>query len=317
MVFVSAAAACLCAIGPDLALAASVSTANGTVFGPNVYVFDSSMPAADIQSIATAIYKKMESNQFGSERYALLFKPGKYDVTFNVGFYTHVAGLGRNPDDVNINGGVTVNAKWMDDCQRDLQFLADAGKLRRHPVGHQGRHAHRRLPGRAAAAAARQGDAAPVRLRRSLEAGWASGGFLADSVVDGKVLPASQQQWLSRNSKWGKWTNGVWNMVFVGCVNAPSGAFPNPPYTVVNQTPVIREKPYLYVDSDGKYSRLRSGAAEATAQGVSWAAGPTPGKSVSIDQFYIAQPSTATAASINAALAAGKHILFTPGNLLA
>jgi hypothetical protein len=144
-------------------------------------------------------------------------------------------------------------------------------------------------------------------------AGYASGGFLADSLVDGKVVPASQQQWLSRNSKWSQWTNGVWNMVFVGCTNAPGGAFPNPPYTVVNRTPVIREKPYLYVDDAGRYCVFVP-ALQTNTQGVSWAAVSTPGKSIPIDRFYIAQPSTARAASINSALAAGKHILFTPGN---
>jgi hypothetical protein len=143
-------------------------------------------------------------------------------------------------------------------------------------------------------------------------AGWASGGFLADSLVDGQVVPASQQQWLSRNSKWSRWSNGVWNMVFVGCENTPKGAFPNPPYTVVNKTPVIREKPFLQVDRAGRYSVFVP-ALQKNTQGVSWAASPTPGKSVSIDDFYIAKPTTDTAASINAALASGKHILFTPG----
>src|SRR5262249_41810311 len=41
--------------------------------------------------------------------------------------------------------------------------------------------------------------------------------------------------------------------------------------------------------------------------------GPTPGKSIPIDRFHVAQPSTAKAKSINAALAEGKHVLFTPG----
>ena len=141
---------------------------------------------------------------------------------------------------------------------------------------------------------------------------WSSGGFLADSVVDGEVVPASQQQWLSRNSKWSRWSNGVWNMVFVGCTNAPEGNFPNPPYTVVKKTPVIREKPYLCVDRAGEYFVFVP-ALKTDAQGTSWAAGHTPGKAVPIDQFYIAQPSTTTAAKINAALADGKNILFTPG----
>lgn len=41
--------------------------------------------------------------------------------------------------------------------------------------------------------------------------GWASGGFMADSVVDHQVLPGSQQQWLSRNNRHGSWANAVWN----------------------------------------------------------------------------------------------------------
>ena len=54
--------------------------------------------------------------------------------------------------------------------------------------------------------------------------------------------------------QWGGWNNAVWNMVFVGCENTPGNTFPDPPYTVVDRTPVIREKPYLYVDQSGEYS---------------------------------------------------------------
>src|SRR3954451_9323989 len=107
------AVAVLCAVVPPVALGNSARKANSTLFGPNVFVFDPKMPAADIQKTATDIFSKMEANQFGSQRYALLFKPGKYDVTFNVGFYTHVAGLGQNPDDVTVNGGVNVTAEWL------------------------------------------------------------------------------------------------------------------------------------------------------------------------------------------------------------
>src|SRR5262249_5793222 len=128
-------------------------------------------------------------------------------------------------------------------------------------------------------------------------------------------VPASQQQWLSRNSTWSHWNNGVWNMVFVGCNNAPAGQFPNPPYTVVKKTPVIREKPYFYVDDSDRYFVFVP-ALQTSTQGVSWADGPTPGTSIALDRFYIAQPAAASAARINAALAAGKHILFTPGHYL-
>ena len=57
------------------------------VLGKNVYVFDTEDKAEDIQSKVTEIFKKQETNQFGDERYALLFKPGTYDKSLlvNVG----------------------------------------------------------------------------------------------------------------------------------------------------------------------------------------------------------------------------------------
>jgi hypothetical protein len=45
-------------------------------FGPNVMIFDPTMSTRDIQRTVDAIATKQLSNQFGVERYALLFKPG-------------------------------------------------------------------------------------------------------------------------------------------------------------------------------------------------------------------------------------------------
>jgi hypothetical protein len=76
-------------------------------FGPNVKIFDPSMPLAQIQATVDAIAKQQVGNQFGRERYALLFKPGTYGtaehpLNFQVGYYTQVAGLGLSPKDVVI-----------------------------------------------------------------------------------------------------------------------------------------------------------------------------------------------------------------------
>ena len=297
---------------PAMVLADLVPTANTTIFGPNVYVFDSSMPAAGIQGIAAGIFTKMEANQFGTERYALFFKPGEYHVNFNVGFYTQVAGLGQNPDDVQIKGGVNVNAQWMKNANATCNFWRSLENFAITPLSAKG---FTRIAVSQAAPLRRlhiKGDLQMFDFDARWNAGWGSGGFLADSVVDGNVVPASQQQWLSRNCKWANWGNAVWNMVFVGCLNSPAGAFPKPAYTVIERTPVIREKPYLYIDKTGSY-RVFVPALQTDTKGVSWAAGPTPGTSIPIEEFYIAQPEIASAARINAALAAGKHILFTPG----
>src|SRR5437016_607615 len=82
-------------------------------FGPRVLIFDPSMPMSTIQSQLDAVIAKQESNQFGPERFAYFFKPGKYDLDVQVGFYMQVLGLGRSPDDVAITGAVRSLANWM------------------------------------------------------------------------------------------------------------------------------------------------------------------------------------------------------------
>ena len=314
-----AALAAFLLLAAGIVRAEPVAKANTTIFGPNVYVFDATMPGAEIRRTVMDIFKRMETNQFGSQGYALLFKPGTYPISFSVGFYTHVAGLGRNPDEVLINGGVTVNAQWeggkaLDNFWRTLENFAVRPSIT--------------VPNYTTAGVTRIAVSQATSLRRlhvegeldlfdvwsscMCGAGYASGGFLADSKVDGKVLPASQQQWLARNSSWANWANAVWNMVFVGCENAPGNTFPDPAYTAVDKTPVIREKPYLYLDGSGNFA-VFAPALQRDTHGVSWASGPTPGASLPISQFHIAQPSTDTAATLNEALAAGKNILFTPG----
>ena len=42
------------------------------------------------------------------------------------------------------------------------------------------------------------------------EVGYASGGFLADSLVDGDILAGGQQQWFTRNVQAKAWKGGTW-----------------------------------------------------------------------------------------------------------
>src|SRR6202140_4911775 len=82
-------------------------------FGPNVYVFNASMPLSQIQATVDAVATQQVSNQFGTQRYALLFESGTYGsstnpLNFQVGYYTAVAGLGHSPQDVVINGSIDV-----------------------------------------------------------------------------------------------------------------------------------------------------------------------------------------------------------------
>jgi len=85
-----------------------------SVLGKNTYVFSPTDNKDEIQEKVSQIFARQESNQFGDERYALLFKPGDYGTSLeiNVGFYTQVMGLGILPTDTNINK-LWVNADWM------------------------------------------------------------------------------------------------------------------------------------------------------------------------------------------------------------
>ena len=307
----------LFALLPGTIFAEPASTANSTLFGPNVYVFDPSMPSAEVQTIVDDIYHKMESNQFASQGYALLFKPGTYKNRFYAGFYTQVSGLGRSPDDVTIDGALSVNAKWADGMALDnfWRAMENIAILPSADVPWQYTKGMTRIAVSQAAPLRRvhvKGELQLFDWGSKGNVGYASGGFLADSKVDAAVIPASQQQWLSRNSTWGSWKNAVWNMVFVGCENAPGDTFPEPAYTVIDKTPVIREKPYLCLDDSGKFAVFVP-ALQHDTRGISWANGPTEGKFLAIDQFYVAQPEKDTTATLNAALAAGKSLLFTPG----
>lgn len=289
-----------------LAPLALFSFAAAPDLGPNVLIL--APGEHNVQARIDAVFARQERSEFGAGRYALLFRPGDYTADVQVGYYTHVAGLGRSPDDVRIAGAVRVTAKWTEDHNATINFWRSAENLSVTPTGAD----------RVNVWAVSQGTSLRrVHVRGDLhlwDGGWASGGFLADCRVDGRVNSGTQQQWLSRNDSWGAWIGSSWNMVFVGVDNAPAGRWPDPAFTVVERTPIIREKPYLFTDASGAFFVFVPEFSPRDTRGITWSEAPTPGRAVPIDEFHIARPERDTAASLNAALAAGKHLLFTPGH---
>ena len=271
-------------------------------FGPNVTIFDPTTPTATIQARLDAVFKSQESSEFGIERFALLFKPGTYNVVANVGFYTQLSGLGFLPEQVVINGGVRADARWRKG-NATLNFWRVAENMSVNPVDGFDRWA--------------VSQAAPMRrmhIRGDLvldDGGWSSGGFLADSKVDGQVRSGSQQQWLTRNSELGRWTGSNWNMVFVGTGNAPANSFPNPPYTTIGSALVVREKPFLYVDTRGEW-KVFVPALRVNASGTTWGSGDPPGVPHPMSEFIIVKPGS-SAATMNDALTRNKSLIITPG----
>ena len=276
-------------------------------FGPNVLIFDPTM--TDIQSQLDSVFTQQKYNQFGTQRYALMFKPGQYpNLNIEVGYYTELLGLGQSPDDVTIpcylhSDGVLVNENATVNFWRAAENLGiiptNSGNYMMWAVS-QG------------TALRRMHVHGEIDLANHTDGNYASGGFMADSKVDTTISSISQQQWLSRNDIFGNWSGGVWNMVFVGVSNPPVGTWPTKVYTVITNTPLIAEKPYLYLDSNGIYAVMVP-ALQTNSFGTTWANGPTPGVSIPIGQFYVAHADSDNAASINAALNSGLNLILAPG----
>lgn len=293
-------------------LAGPALAADAPDFGPNVHVLDPATPG--LQQRIDEVYAAQQPNHFGPRRDALLLKPGTYrDLRIPVGFFTQVLGLGANPGDVHVIGDLRSTA-LLDNDNATQNFWRGAENFAVTPTLGIGNNTlqwavSQAIPFR------RMHVRGNIRLNQNN--GWASGGWFSDVLVDGQVNSATQQQWLSRNSEWGSWTGSNWNMVFVGVRNAPAGEFPTPGqrYTQVDKTPLVREKPYLFIDAKGHYA-VRVPALRRDSVGVSWAQGAAaPGQTLPIGRFFIAKPGD-TAAAMNAQLAAGKHLLLTPGEYL-
>src|SRR5579872_3461295 len=272
-------------------------------FGSNVYIFNPGMPQSQIQATVDAIANQQVSNQFGTQRYALLFEPGTYGssatpLNFQIGYYTTVAGLGLSPNDVVINGSVDVyNQCFSGSYIALVNFWRSLSNLTINVTNPN--------------AGCYTGEfwavsqAAPMRrvhinglttlMDYCTSPSYGSGGFIADSEFDGsKVVNGSQQQWLIRNSQLDSWSNGVWNQVFSGVVGAPAQCFPaqqscGGPYTTIPASPVTREAPYLYMDAAGNY-HVFVPAVQTNSTGTTWGSRPTPGTSLPLSSFYVAKP---------------------------
>ncbi len=302
---------------PSASLCPAAVTAT---FGPNVCVFTPSMSQADIQGAVNAVYAQQVDNEMGTARYALLFEPGTYGSQTNpldipVGYYTEVDGLGQDPSAVVINGGVTAIGKngsgaldtfWRSVSNLTIHVVATA----------DGCHTSNEMWAVSQAAPMRRVDVKDFTtfMPYCENPNFASGGFVSDSRLEGGALNGSQQQFYVRNSDLGGgWTNYVWNQVFSGDIAAPAQDFGNgDAYTTLAQTPVSKEKPYLYVDTAPGAWNVFVPSAQTNSVGTTWANGHTAGTSIPLSRFFVATPSDSVSA-INNALSRGLNLLLTPG----
>jgi hypothetical protein len=309
----------------------------------SVFILDPSQPSTTQQIVDRVFAENGGSTpafngQWSSSRYALLFKPGTHNVSVEVGFYTSVMGLGSSPFDTRIgsvnspNGDQNSTAGALCNFWRSAENFVTAGSANALPSD-RGRGAL--LAGRFAAPSPTPSmiwavsQAAPLRrvvVEGDLQlwqfnsgacncAGYSSGGFMADSIVTGTVLSGTQQQWFSRNVQLGGgWSGGVWNMAYMGC----SGQVPaahcstaggSAPTAISALTPLIAEKPYLTQNATGHFflmlppvETLKLGSSNFSMSDLA----------IDFAQVYVATPAD-TSATMSERLAAGDHLLLSPG----
>lgn len=292
------------------------------MFGENVIIFSSQDNPDYVAKRLAEVNDSLFGKEMSANRYAVLFKPGDYTAAglINVPFYVHIAGLGKTPYDVKLsnihtpphlregNGTCTF---WRSGENFSIigEATYDEPETFKWAVS----------------------QAAPLRrvfservLRTQWENGWVSGGFAADCYFEAPAGSDHQQQWLYRNSYLaegrGDFREEKYNYCFQGVElgdkadhSSYYGETARDNVTFIPTTPVIREKPFLYIEEDGRYKVFRP-ALRHDAKGVSY----TPsdmglGESIDlVDNFFIVKGDV-SAAEINKQLRNGKHILFTPG----
>lgn len=300
-------ATCLCA-------AAAAHAQNSTVFGPNVYVFDTNTNGNTLQ---TALNKLNTQAEFGTGRYAVFFRPGSYNfgtqatgasrLISSEGFYEQIAGLGTTPDAVTFAGNFDVGQADNNGNGTD-NFWRSQENMEVTPNGEG-------YWGVAQGASYRRMHVNGNLQLTDYQCGYASGGFIANSYITGTINSCSEQQYYTRNTQMGTWNGSNWNMVFSGDTGGvPAQDFGNgdgKSYTVLQTTPLAREKPFLYLDSSGNFEMFVP-ALKTNSSGYDWSGGLGSGTSLPMSRFFIASPSS-NAASINSALAAGQNLILTPG----
>ena len=326
-----------CVVGTAAVAVIADAEPNPPVWPDSVRVF--SPTDTDIQAAVNAAYAANGGHvppnhgQFSSKRFAFLFRPGTYTADVPVGFYTTIHGLGASPDDVVFAGEKGVYAE-------EGNYNATGGALCnfwRGAENFRSSATFKWVTGTGMLWAVSQ--AAPLRRlhvdetlvlyeyeRPYQAAGYASGGFLADAILEKGYTAGSQQQWFSRNVdiKGGSAapTLAIWNSVYVGCTGAVppahcGNANESRSTVVVTSTPEIAEKPFITVAAaGGKGFSLIVPAMRTDASGPSFqteqaSTDPT----IDFSNVYVARASVDTAASINAKLAAAhiQAVVITPG----
>jgi hypothetical protein len=299
------------------------------IFGDNMYFYDRKYEKAetarnDINSQFAAIGLGGANGEWTTKRQAYYFKANVKGQTYDsggsgsassteansieLGFYSHIGGLGKLPSDVklgsiftrpHLSGGANATCTFWRSVEnvtvmRDFAWtVSQSTSARRMLIESTSKYIS---------------DIGNTNF-------WGSGGFIADThYTTSRPNWAGQQQWYTRNAIFPPGSGamgGSYNMVWQGCVNPPEADDSNSP---VSTTPIIREKPFLFIDKDGEY-KVFVPAWQKDRVGVSWSS-TYMGKGEIQDlltDWYVTKEGD-TDVEINNALKNGKNIFFTPGH---
>lgn len=314
-------------LGADSLLPKHAEQPNPPSWPRTVQVFGEDDSAEDVQAAVDNAFTlnggRHSSGEFSERRFAFLFKPGSYNVSVPVGFYTQVSGLGEKPSDVAFvsdkgvfceqasasqgvgalttfwriaeNFQTDANHNWFGAVKGMLWATSQAAPLRRVLV---------------------TGDLALFQYRDG-DAGFASGGFVANCQLKGHVSFGSQQQYFTRNSAMTSADGGVWNMVFVGTEGAPEtkcGAEISDPEVrhpvTVDEAPLIAEKPFIIISDDDSF-QLVVPRPQRSRRGFDFE--HERARKIGFDRVFVADADKDTADSINEKLRLGLHVVLSPG----
>ncbi|MCL1942323.1 MAG: T9SS type A sorting domain-containing protein [Candidatus Azobacteroides sp.] len=301
------------------------------LFGPDIYIYSPTDNPAAISKEINDIHELMFHQEFGTDRYAFYFKPGDYTATeyLKIAYYTHIGGLGKTPYEVKLNDVITpaplpnnnatctfwrsaeniaiMGGNWLDPWASFMWAVSQAAPIRRIYSQRNGYYQW-------------QWD------------GWCSGGFTADCYFDNARSGSySQQQWYTRNSYLGlgsqDYSAGGWNIAYQGVEFGPTVNMANHNdnwgrsgdtqwnnVSRVETTPIIREKPFLFLGDDGRYKVFKPDLREPDSKGISWSSTDMGNGTVYdlLDDFYVVKPGTSSE-TMNQQLAGGKFLFITPG----
>lgn len=296
---------------------------NQSSFPSTVLILDSKHGDVTNQDKVDNVWKShgkasaVQKVQFGTERTLILLKPGKYGITINVGYYMSIAGLGKSPEDVTVAAVLSHPSSDIDKNHSTQCFWRSVENLTITPTDNI-------KPKNTNTWSVSQ--ACPIRRvicngilslvdNNTNVQDWASGGFIADSYVTDNINSYGQQQWFTRNTTMKDWPYlSMWNYVFVGCdffkpnkpIKSSCGLGQN--VSVISKTPLIAQKPTLFLDSDGKYKVLRPDPVKNTSGYHDWIDGDV----IPLSKFYITKLND-SAKNINDAINSNLHIFLSPG----